>query len=113
MLYKLIEERVQAAVAAVLPDADLATVQVRPCPDPKFGDYQCNALMALAKERKINPRQLAADVLSRLDVSEWCEKVELAGAGFLNFRLKSPALARALETAAASGHPFVQPTKQP
>ena len=67
-----------------------------PAPIPKFGDYQSNALMALAKERKMNPRQLAADVLARLDVAEWCEKVEIAGAGFLNFRLKPAALANAL-----------------
>ena len=49
MLYKKIEEQLKAAVAAVLPDADLSSVLVRPCPDPKFGDYQTNSLMALAK----------------------------------------------------------------
>ena len=37
------------AVTAVLPDADTASLLVRPCPDPKFGDYQSNALMSLAK----------------------------------------------------------------
>ena len=73
-----------------------AAVRVRPCPEPRFGDYQANALMALAKARKINPRQLAADVAARLDMAEWCEPVEIAGAGFLNFRLKTPAIARAL-----------------
>ena len=65
---------------------------VRPCPDPKFGDYQTNALMSLAKARKMNPRQLATDVVAKLDVAEVCEKVEIAGAGFLNFRLKPAAL---------------------
>jgi arginyl-tRNA synthetase len=59
---------------------------VRPCPDPKFGDYQSNALMSLAKARKLNPRQVATDVVGKLDIGEWCEKVEVAGAGFLNFR---------------------------
>ena len=86
----------QAAVRAVLPDADVSAVLVRPCPDPKFGDYQSNALMSLAKARKMNPRQLATDVLAKLDVSELCEKVEIAGAGFLNFRLKNSALAQTL-----------------
>ena len=85
------------AVRAVLPDADVSAVLVRPCPDPKFGDYQSNALMSLAKARKMNPRQLATDVLAKLDVSEICEKVEIAGAGFLNFRLKRSALAQTLE----------------
>lgn len=50
MLHKKIEERLRAAVAQVLPDVDLATVKVRPCHDPKFGDYQSNSLIALAKE---------------------------------------------------------------
>ena len=51
---------------AVLPDANAQMIQVRPCPDPKFGDYQSAALISLAKERKMNPRQLAADVLATL-----------------------------------------------
>jgi len=58
---------------------------VRPCPDPKFGDYQANALMALAKARKMNPRHLAATVVAKLEVGDWCEPVEIAGAGFSQF----------------------------
>jgi arginyl-tRNA synthetase len=104
--HKLIELRLQQAVRAVLPDADVAAVLVRPCPDPKFGDYQSNALMALAKERKMNPRQLATDVLAGLDVAEICGKVEIAGAGFLNFRLKPSALAQTLQAAAGGEHLF-------
>jgi arginyl-tRNA synthetase len=48
-----------------------------------------------------------------LDVSELCEKVEIAGAGFLNFRLKNDALVRALEAAARSEHLFYEKTAQP
>jgi len=99
---------VQDAVRGVLPDADLSLLRVRPCPDPKFGDYQCNALISLAKARQVNPRQLAADVVARLDVSEWCEKVEVAGAGFLNFRIKTSAIAHALQTASTAQFPFVE-----
>jgi len=103
----------QQAVAAVLPDADASGVLVRPCPEPRFGDYQANALMALAKARKMNPRQLAAEVAARLDVAEWCEPVEIAGAGFLNFRLKIPAIARALESLARGGQGLVEKTDRP
>ena len=42
----------------------------------EFGDYRSNALMALAKTRKMNPRQLATDVVAKLDLSDVCEKVE-------------------------------------
>jgi len=62
--HKHIELRLQQAVRAVLLDADTTAVLVRPCPDPKFGDYQSNALMSLAKTRKMNPRQVAIDVLA-------------------------------------------------
>lgn len=98
---------------SVLPDADLPTVQVRPCPDPKFGDYQANALIGLAKTRKMNPRQLATDVLQKLEVQPWCDAVEIAGAGFLNFRLKSSALEDALKNAARGEHSFfTKPAEQ-
>lgn len=113
MLHQPIEQRVRAAVAATLAEANLDAVQVRPCPDAKFGDYQTTALMTLAKERRMNPRQLAADVVAKLDVAEWCEKVEIAGAGFLNFRLKTDALAAALRTAAEGQHLFYQKASQP
>lgn len=113
MLHLFLEQRLRQAVAAVLPEAATALVLVRPCPDPKFGDYQSNALMALAKERKMNPRQLATEVVANLDVGEWCEKVEIAGAGFLNFRLKTTALAQTLEAAVRGEHLFFQKTTQP
>lgn len=111
--HRQIELKLQAAVHEVLPDADSSGVLVRPCPDPKFGDYQSNALISLAKVRKMNPRQLAENVLQKLDVSGICEKVEIAGAGFLNFRLKDSALAQTLATAARGEHLFFEKTELP
>lgn len=111
--HKQIETRLQQAVLGILPDADVSAVLVRPCPDPKFGDYQSNALMSLAKARKLNPRQLATDTVAKLDVSEWCEKVEIAGAGFLNFRLKPEAISEALQSAARGEHLFFDKAIRP
>jgi arginyl-tRNA synthetase len=113
MIHLGIERRLREAVAQILPDGNLSSVLVRPCPDPKFGDYQSNSLMALAKERKMNPRQLATDVLAKLDVSDTCEKVEIAGAGFLNFRLKVSAVAEAVTSAARGEHLFFSKATQP
>ncbi len=104
--HKQIENRLQQAVRSVLPDAEVSTVLVRPSSDPKFGDYQSNALISLAKKRLLNTRQLATDVVAKLDVSEWAEKVEIAGAGFLNFRLTAAALSKTLEAAARGEHLF-------
>jgi arginyl-tRNA synthetase len=110
--HKQIESKLQAAVRIILPDADVSTVLVRPC-DPKFGDYQSNALMSFAKARKTNPRQLATDTLAKLDVSDICEKVEIAGAGFLNFRLKNSVLAQTLAAAARGEHLFFDKAASP
>jgi arginyl-tRNA synthetase len=111
--HKQIELKLQAAVREILPDADVSIVLVRPCPDPKFGDYQSNALMALAKQRKMNPRQLAEIVLAKLGVSDICENVEIAGAGFLNFHLKPEVLTKTLESAARGEHLFFEKTSAP
>jgi arginyl-tRNA synthetase len=111
--HKQIESKLQAAVRETLPElppAEISKILVRPC-DPKFGDYQSNALMSLAKMRKLNPRQLATDTVAKLDVSEICEKVEIAGAGFLNFRLKNSALAQTLAAAARGEHLFFEKAK--
>jgi arginyl-tRNA synthetase len=111
--HKQIELRLQQAVHAVLAEADPSVVLIRPCSDPQFGDYQANALMSLAKARKANPRQLAGDVVSRLEVADLCEPVEIAGAGFLNFRLKAAALAATLQAAARGEHLLFEPAPHP
>ena len=113
MIHLQIQQRLQQAVAAVLPGVGVSAVLVRPCPDPKFGEYQSNALMAVAKERKMNPRQLATDVVARLDVSQWCETVDIAGPGFLNFRVRPAAFAAVLDFAAQGGPLFFEMAAQP
>jgi len=56
--------------------------------DARFGDYQANGVMGLAKQLKTNPRKLAEQVVEKLDVSDICEQPEVAGPGFINFRLR-------------------------
>jgi len=97
----------------VLPDLDASVLQVRPCPDARHGDYQSNSLIGVAKQRKLNPRQLAEQVRERLECSDLCEAVDIAGPGFLNFRLKPTALAEAVRNAAGSEHPFFEHAVQP
>jgi len=109
VLHLELEKRLHAALLAVQPAASIAAVRVIPAPDAKFGDYQCNALMTLARELKTNPRQLATEVTAKLDVADLCEPVEIAGPGFLNFRLKPGAVAAVLAAAARGEHLFFQP----
>jgi len=111
--YREIEARLQAAVAEALPGADVSTVLARPCPDPRFGDYQCNALISLAKARKANPRELASAVLAKMKWDDLCEKAEIAGAGFLNFHLKPTALAQTLQAIARAEASFFDQARHP
>jgi len=113
MLHLKLQASLQAAVRAVLPDADTVAILVRPCPDARHGDYQSNALIPLAKQRKLNPRQLAEQVKAALDVSELCDAVDIAGPGFLNFRIQPAALAAVLQTAARGEHLFFAQAAQP
>ena len=56
--------------------------------DTRFGDYQTNAAMALAKNLIMPPRELAAEIIKLLEVEDLCETPEIAGPGFINFRVK-------------------------
>lgn len=113
MLHLTLQAKLHAAVRAALPDADTTTVLVRPCLDPRHGDYQSNALIGLAKQRKLNPRALAEQVKAALDVAELCDAVDIAGPGFLNFRVRPAALAAVLQAESAKEQPFVAKTAQP
>ena len=82
-------ELARALTAAGLP----ASGNVVPATDARFGDYQTNAALVLAKQRGENPRTLAQKIIEHLEVGEWCEPPTIAGAGFINFSLKPEAVA--------------------
>ncbi len=91
----ILEERIGAAMAAAVVRDDCAAI-VRSSTDPKFGDYQANGVMALAKKLKTNPRKLAEDVVKNLDLDDICQPPEVAGPGFINLRLKPDFIADTL-----------------
>ncbi len=51
---------------------------------PDLCQFQCNGALAVAKKAKRNPREIANDVLSKLNEIEIFEKLEIAGPGFIN-----------------------------
>ena len=63
----ILNERIGAAMVRVTGRQDCAAI-VRPATDPRFGDYQANGVMALAKQIKTNPRKLAEQVGTQLDL---------------------------------------------
>jgi arginyl-tRNA synthetase len=64
--------------------------------DEKMGDYSTNLAMIMAKELGRNPRELALDLVVKLQgnkkLSDWVEKMEPAGPGFINFWIKKEVL---------------------
>lgn len=70
---------------------------VRPSADERFGDYQANVAMSLAKALKRKPRDVAEAIVAALDALDLFESVEIAGPGFINLKLKAEALARHVE----------------
>src|SRR6185312_11885306 len=83
-------DQLKARFGDALPEgADRAAFEkaVRPATDPKFGDYQANGCIALAKSTGQKPRDLAAQIAGAVDLAPIATKPEVAGPGFLNVRL--------------------------
>ena len=55
----------------------------------EFGDWTSNICMKLAANSEDNPRQIAEKLIKNLTKNDWVTKIEIAGAGFLNFYLTS------------------------
>src|SRR4051812_41396902 len=92
-------DHLRRAFAAATPaggDPAAFAAAVRPSGDPKFGDYQANGCMALAKSLGKNPRELAQGVAGVVDLSPLADRPEVAGPGFLNVRLRDDWIVRAL-----------------
>jgi arginyl-tRNA synthetase len=108
---ELLSVRLRDALTAC--ELDPARGEVAQAADSRFGDYQANAAMVLAKEKKSNPRQLATDILAKLDVSGLAAAPEIAGAGFMNFRLEDSFIASAISSLASDPRLGVARAAQP
>ena len=97
-IIQLLEEKTSQALATV--SGTSAPALVQPTANPQFGDYQANGVMAAAKARKVNPRELAQKVIAQLNPAEVPASCEIAGPGFINFRLDPNWLGRTVLAAA-------------
>lgn len=84
-----------------------------PTSNPKFGDYQANLAMSLAKPLKQKPRDIAVQIVEKLDVSDLCEPPEIAGPGFINLRFKTAYLEDQLRAMQGDPRLGVEPAKTP
>lgn len=86
-------ETIRDLVSKVLRELKLETVEfsVTHPKEESHGDYSVNAAMILAKKLGKNPSELAQEIVTQLytdSVTQLIDKVEVAGAGFINFYLK-------------------------
>ena len=81
-----VSQALVSAFGAELADTDPL---VAPTNNPKFGDYQSNVALSLAKPLKQNPRAIAQSIVEHLQIEEMCEQPTIAGPGFINFMIKS------------------------
>jgi arginyl-tRNA synthetase len=88
-LKRVLGEAVQAAFASLGLPAGLG--RVTPSDRPDLADFQCNGALAAAKQAGKPPREIAAAVMAKLEGRPELESAEIAGPGFLNFRV-SPTL---------------------
>ena len=77
---------VRSAFEAAFPGEDFSQVKVVPATDPKFGDYQCNDALKIAKKVGLKPRDAAQKVAENIGEAI---SVEVAGPGFLNLTVSS------------------------
>jgi arginyl-tRNA synthetase len=140
----ILEKRISAVMAEVTGQAECAA-SVKPATDPKFGDYQVNGVMPLAKQLKTNPGELAKKIIAKLSptkqmafifreggqsevkqnvkipdsattdkFSDICQSPEIAGAGFINLRLKPEYVAdRLTQVRKDAGRLGVEKTDKP
>ncbi|MEQ1906652.1 MAG: arginine--tRNA ligase [Pirellulaceae bacterium] len=84
---------------------------IRPAQDSKFGDYQANFAMTLAKPLGKAPRDVANELKNLTPLTDLCSQVEIAGPGFINLRIDDELLKRKLRDALQSDCLAVEPTQ--
>jgi len=83
---QILEERLQDALQKAGIRAD-EPIQVTPTAEERHGDYQTNIAMVLGKKLKQNPRAIASQIVEKLNLEDIGPAAEIAGPGFINFRL--------------------------
>jgi len=114
----VLDERFKDAISSVLPDLPREQIQthITPSRQPKFGDFQSNCAMPLAKRFQMQPRELAAKIAEAIDVTGIAEPIDessIAGPGFINITLLPSAISDALGTLDTPDLGIVAPDSPP
>jgi arginyl-tRNA synthetase len=111
----LVQSRFRRVLSEYTPDPTPWVDLVRRSQDARFGDYQANFAMPMAKVVGRPARDLAAEIASRVELEGLCDPPEVAGPGFINLRLLSPWIEQALQSMASDsrlGIPLAAPRRR-
>jgi len=98
-LYKQLQQRLSEHVRAFLRrqyDLDLPNIVIEQPPRVELGEYALPLAFELAKKLRKAPRKIAEEIVAGIGSIDGFEKLEVAGAGYINARVDRAALARAL-----------------
>src|SRR5690348_18257438 len=84
-----VEQHLTSALSAALPEAGSADPLLR---RSDRADFQANGILALAKKAKANPRELATQVVARVESGDVIKDIEVSGPGFLNITITDKAI---------------------
>jgi len=93
-ILQTLKSRFATALAPLSDDVPPLLDMIRTSQDARFGDFQANCAMPLSKKIGKAPRDVAAEIVAALDVSDLCETLEIAGPGFINLKLRDDWIAQ-------------------
>ncbi|MFJ5709756.1 arginine--tRNA ligase [Streptomyces sp. NPDC093105] len=97
-LASTVQQRLAEGLSAALPEAGSADPLLR---RSDRADFQANGILALAKQLKGNPRELATKVVDAIPANDVLREIEVSGPGFLNITVSDAAIVRTLAARAA------------
>lgn len=112
-ILKELQQRFETVLSDYADDAKPFAEMVKPAQDARFGDFQANCAMPLGKRNGVPPRDLAASIVEKIDVTDLCEPPEIAGPGFINLKLKDSVIETAVNRAFADERLGVAEVSEP
>jgi arginyl-tRNA synthetase len=106
---QVLAARVRAALGAAFGEPDVDPV-IRPS---QFADFQANVALPLAKKLNRRPRDVATEIVERLDIADMCETTEISGPGFINLTLRDEWIAGQAQIMLGDDRLSVEPTAHP
>jgi arginyl-tRNA synthetase len=110
---RLLQRKLQDALTGLASDPAVFAAMLKPAQDARFGDYQANCAMSLAKQLDKKPREVAQAIVERLPLEDMLEPPAIAGPGFINLTLRTEWLAAQVQHMASDDRLGVAPVEVP